>query len=145
MAITRGPFCFIVCSTKFVEDGFKILNIHCKLKTANFKLKKALSSCDSAFYASPSCVWLCASTGWPSSRRYIMRHRLADTGASFGWQANSRISSASKRFNSTQRTFNVIHPFGINMMRSIYSLFYYTALAFTRSAGPAGFDIFPIY
>lgn len=74
-----------------------------------------------------------------------MRHRLADTGASFGWQANSRISSASKRFNSTQRTFNVIHPFDVNISRSMYSLFYYTDLAFTRSAGPVGFDIFLIY
>ena len=51
-----------------------------------------------------------------------MRHRLADTGASFGWQANSRISSASKRFNSTQRTFNVIHPFDVNIS-AFYVLF----------------------
>lgn len=55
-------------------------------------------------------VWLCASAGWPSRWRNIMRHRLAETGASLGWQANSRISSASKRFNSTQRTFNVVIP-----------------------------------
>ena len=31
--IMRGPFCFIVCSTKFVEDGFKFVTIRYKLQT----------------------------------------------------------------------------------------------------------------
>ncbi len=42
-AIMQGPFYFIVCSTEFVEDGFKFFTICCKLKTTNLELKKRLS------------------------------------------------------------------------------------------------------
>ena len=45
-AIMLGSFYFIVCSTEFVEAGFKFFTICCKLKTTNLKLKKARPSCD---------------------------------------------------------------------------------------------------
>ena len=46
----QDPFYFIVCSTEFVEAGFKFFTICCKLKTTNLKLKKDLSSCDKSFF-----------------------------------------------------------------------------------------------
>ena len=35
----------------FEAMAFKFCSIHIKLSTSNFKLKKALSSCDSAFFS----------------------------------------------------------------------------------------------
>ena len=42
----------------FEAMAFKVCTIYIKLSTSNFKLKKALSSCDSAFFCSLERLFL---------------------------------------------------------------------------------------
>ena len=40
----------IVCSIKFVDEGFQFKDLHYKLQTVNLKLKKGRRTCDSPFF-----------------------------------------------------------------------------------------------